>query len=242
MNNPLDKLFKTKLTDHSIEPGTNAWARVSAGLTKKNSRIIWYRAAAALFIGGLAFALWYNSNETVSTETLADSDETRERVQTEKDTLVLPETVQDNKNVVALTKEDQPKEKSNNRKTVQPVEKLSEPDPVVDFDAKSINSIAVNETATEEENEIPVESLEPSRKDAPIVIVYELKPIQRKSEIAEKPEDILLESFPAKKTGFKKVLEVANDVRTGESPLGGLRQAKDEIFAFNFKKEDKNNK
>ena len=66
MNNPLDKLFKNKLTDHSIEPGEKTWARVSAGLTKKNSRIIWYRAAAALFIGGLAFALWYNAGETES--------------------------------------------------------------------------------------------------------------------------------------------------------------------------------
>ena len=174
---------------------------------------------------------------------MANTDKKTEKLPTEKDKVVVPQPAESKENIAELTKDTQPKEKIGVRKTVQQAEKSNEPDPVVDFDAESIKSIAVNEPIIEDATIIPTESIKPSQKDAPLVIVYELKPIERRSEVAENQESLFeLEPFPPKKNGFKKVLEVANDVRTGESPLGGLRQAKDEIFAFNFKKEDKNNK
>lgn len=35
MINPLDKLFKDRLVEHSLAPPANAWARIESGLSKK---------------------------------------------------------------------------------------------------------------------------------------------------------------------------------------------------------------
>ena len=51
------------------------------------------------------------------------------------------------------------------------------------------------------------------------------------------PEPLVAEQ---KKTGFERVIEIAKEVKTGEA-LGELRQAKDDIFALDFRK-DKNKK
>lgn len=35
MNNPVDKLFERKLSEHVMEPSANAWARIAENLPKK---------------------------------------------------------------------------------------------------------------------------------------------------------------------------------------------------------------
>ena len=102
------------------------------------------------------------------------------------------------------------------------------------------NQVALEESIFIEES-IPVtvsdENSSPKRSK-PMVIVYTLEQVRKKA-----PEAVAsINDLPDRKTGLKKALEIAGDVRTGDSPLGGLRQAKNEILAFNFKKEDRNNK
>jgi len=39
------------------------------------------------------------------------------------------------------------------------------------------------------------------------------------------------------KSGFQKILEKARDIKNGESELGSLRDAKNELFALDFRRD-----
>lgn len=230
MNNQLDNLFKNKLEGHTLEPSPKAWSRVASGLTKKNKTIIWFRAAAALMITCLAFTLWYYTNKnSTSPSTLAQTEKVSaapekelakqgdEQTATNKIS-----TIQKNakKPTIKKRKQEVIKANSQQKKTVEVIEQMP-------FTEVASNEIEITESLfTIEPPVAPIKKA--------IVIVYELKAVERIPRLD-------LDQLPERKTGLKKVLEVANEVRTGESPLGGLRQAKDEILAFNFKKDEKNN-
>lgn len=228
MNNQLDNLFKNKLEGHTIEPSPKAWSRVASGLTKKNKTIIWFRAAAALMITGLAFALWFytNKNSTspaslAKTKNVSATPEKETAQQEKQPTLEITKIQKEEKKPTINYRKTKVKEApSQQQVTMKVVEQLS------------INEVASNEIEIVEKPFVLEQSATPVKKS--IVIVYELKAVERIPELD-------LDQLPERKTGLKKVLEVANDMRTGESPLGGLRQAKDEILAFNFRKDEKNN-
>ncbi len=241
MNDALDNLFKKRLSDHSLEPGPEAWSRISSSLTKKNNKIIWYRAAAGILLASLL--LWFfTSRDNSNTENIADRKSTIEKNSEPVQPIQKMEEESDKNNKdeneatpVPTVESSKPllaqKKKSQQRNVAKDVTKSAMDDEQAGDPLENIASIETDELIA------VTDILEPEKESKPIVIVYEL------SEINKKPaSEFVLEPLPEKRNKLRKVLEVANDVRTGESPLNGLRQAKEEIFAFNFKKDDKKNK
>lgn len=234
MSNPIDKFFKDKLAEHTLEPGVNAWAKVSSGLTKKNRSIIWFRAAAAVMMVGMASLLWFYSNTTSTEPTVITKSEEvqpipEEQNQPPKEKIEVPlqNTVPNKPSHKIEIAEQKEKVKSNERALTAKV--------IPDKISTQREEVLIAEINIPE-IDIPAETTNAEQTKA-IVIVYELKAIPKRTT-----SEFEIGSLPEKKTGLKKVLEIAQDVRTGDSPLGGLRQAKEEILAFNFKKEVKNNK
>ncbi|MFZ1808585.1 MAG: hypothetical protein WAU36_15235 [Cyclobacteriaceae bacterium] len=234
MSNQIDNLFKKKLEAHSVEPAPSAWARVSSSASKKNKAVIWFRAAAALFLMASALWLYNNTNENISSEIAK----------------VTPEELRPEK-PVAIQKEAEIKSTEDNNTThasIPPAQKTKVPLIIqnnekpknenierhrVDLTTEPLELIAkIDSNPIQDDSEIEASATKSLSK--PIVIVYELKSYAKKSE----PE---IDPLFQKKNGLKRVLDVANNIRTGESPLGGLRQAKEDLFALNFKKEDKKN-
>ena len=80
-----------------------------------------------------------------------------------------------------------------------------------------------------------------SKSDVPKPVVIEYTLASIKIPNTETNDELYA---TAKKTGIKKVLEIAGEVRSGEGSISSLRQAKNELFAFNFikEKEERNNK
>lgn len=238
MNNPVDKLFERKLSEYAMEPSANAWTRIAENLPKKNRGILWFRAAAGIAIAGLAVLLWFYSSST-ETEVNQLAQETNP-VEIKKEVEPVLENngyqqtdnTQKKKEKVMLANKEEKKANQEHK----PVQVVNIHEDLRSEQGMEVAILESAETSVEKILQTENKVLEEGRKqEKPIVIVYELTSRQ----IPENPLE--LDLTPQKKSGFKKVLEIANDVRTGESPLGGLRQAKDEIFAFNFKKEDKNN-
>lgn len=241
MNNQIDKFFNQKLSGHSIAPNPEAWSRVAGGLSKKNKTIVWFRAAAAILILMLAGMLWYYTSQTAIVD--AEQLQTAEKIEavqeeTPSETLELEPMTEEiiiAESVGATETESSERNQLAQRRTSQPSVPKNEPIP------------SVQELVQESVSEVTIaalpESLEPKQVEEaislettkPIVIVYELKPIPT---IPDTEGEFL--ELPEKRSTLRKVLTLANDVRSGESKIGGLRQAKEEILAFNFKKEDKN--
>lgn len=59
----VDKFFKNKLEDHTMAPSENAWAKVEAGLSKKNNVVLWRWAAAVLLTGALISIIYQSRKE-----------------------------------------------------------------------------------------------------------------------------------------------------------------------------------
>lgn len=232
MNNAIDKFFRSKLANHSLDSGV-AWSRIEEGLPKKNRTILWYRAAAAFVTASLTFALWFYSSKNDSvTETVAQSFQEQP---------VNEEVAQNKEQLMAADESVAAKEKDIKQlaKRVIKKNKAAEPAKEKSNDINEMANLPIT-IATMEPN--PIEPFEETHSEAtktskPIVIVYELKEVATK---IENPSN--LDLSPQKKTGIKKVFEIANNMRNGDSPFGGLRQAKEEILAFNFRKENRNNK
>lgn len=230
MRNRLDQLFKNKLSDHTLTPSVNAWDRVKEGLAKKNNRPILFRmAAAVLLAGALTTTLFWLSSED-HVPNLSSSSSQRKK----------PESI------TGAVKTANPPPQSisvENQKTAErPVSKKNRP---VSKDIEKVHTV-IEEQNKVSPSVIAEESLQASGPVAafasqqivekPIVLVYQLEPIepQRVVKSASVPEH-------KEKSGLLKAIDFARDAKNGDGGLGDLRQAKDELFAFNFKKDKQNN-
>lgn len=235
MSNQIDNLFKKKLKEHTVAPGPAAWSKISAAASKKNKTIVWLRIAAMLL---LALSAWWLYNNTTPGEVstvveIAESnpnlieDKTKEAEKENTDDLKTKlQPISPAQNSSKLTSKTQHKSELKEDKVLEIKDSKKE--------IEKEEMVALLDIPVQETQPIPAEETE--SVDKPIVIVYELKPYIKKTE----PEPNLDPLLP-KKNNLKKVLDVANDIRTGDSPLTGLRQAKEDLFALNFRKEEKKN-
>jgi len=232
MNNSIDSFFREKLEEHSVAPDASAWSRVESGLSKKNKVVVWFRAAAALVLIAMGTWLFYSVNNTTeNTEVVA---ELKSEIKT-NEAIVPREEEQVQNQLPAVTDETTKNQRvaKVDKQRATPETKVEERDEVATPDLTEEPKVTLAENLVIEKTEIT--EVEIGEKREPIVIVYELK------DIVKKKPDIDFEELPERKNGLKKVWEIASDVRNGESPIVGLRQAKEEILALNFRKDDKKN-
>ncbi|HCW08327.1 MAG TPA: hypothetical protein DGG95_13285 [Cytophagales bacterium] len=231
--NKIDQLFKNKLEDHSLAPSENAWAKVEAGLSKKNNIIVWRLAAAILLMGVLLTILIWSQYDTEKTPALAE------------------------KKIMNSKPKIEPQAKSsasieNEKQSTQQREVIQKHDQAI---YKQVKEIPVEEKLTQIEknnskenetqivsNDIPSEQIKIKPEEKIIVNAT------TKTEVASTPQKPMKLEFTlegpsvetvattseVKNTGLKKVLEMAREIKQGEGPVFSLREKKDEFFAHSF--------
>lgn len=227
MSNRMDQLFKKKLGDHTLTPSADAWAKVEAGLSKKNKFVIFWRAAAAFILCGLLMGSWFyfQSKDEIQTNQLALED---------KELGTIEKTSKEIKSVESLDK----KVNTSQAKTVkkQPVTPLKKDLKTNNLQLAIIDSNpATNIVQKEKETEI-LEAIEPTilvaavKVEKPFVIEFTLDDIPSNQTTVAKVDEV-------EKTQLKKIWDKALDIKNGDTELGGLRLAKNELFALDFKKD-----
>ncbi|MBK5280131.1 MAG: hypothetical protein JJE09_14835 [Bacteroidia bacterium] len=217
--NKIDRFFKKKLGDLQLDPTSSAWAKLETNISKKNKGIVWFRAAAALLLMGLSIAaivLLRNGEEnqqlvegmkSISTTVPGVSE-----IKADSSNILAPS--QPNKLNVAKRKSNSKKEKITEPSTIQSIEQVNN---IETLKIKTFSAEAVAKVVNQEK---------------PIVIEFTLETI-----LPHKKETFVTAEASEKKNSLQKALDFARDAKNSDLPVGGLRQAKDDLFALNFIKD-----
>jgi len=218
MSNRIDQLFKKKLVDHRLPPSAEAWSKIESGLSKKNNTVILWRAAAVWILCGFFISAWFYWKSTQDRiQQLATQQEDIINTPPKTQPLIEPEDLEEDKNQAAVI----------NKTTQTTREKITSPK----TDEPIKESTIMKETETELIPVLETVSTETVAKaEKPIVIEFTLDPLPTTKLIAKAIE-------VEKTNGLKKVLDKALDLKNGEGDLGSLRDAKNELFALDFRKD-----
>jgi hypothetical protein len=225
MSNKIDKLFNGKLADHSLTPSAEAWSRIESGLSKKNKFVIAWRVAAVFVLLGLLTGSWFywQSKQHDSATRLATKEPITNEITPEvKETPAVPlQKTESVPQVVIETKQEkkQPITTEKKKLTIQPqVASINKPEPVMKVE--EIEPIKIK----------TVEVAQVAKTEKPIVIEFTLEPVtQNTLAVAQAAEP--------EKPALKKIWDKALDIKNGDAELGGLRMAKNELFALDFRKD-----
>ncbi len=224
MSNRIDQLFKETLSDHKVVPSAEAWTKVQSGLSKKNKLLIAWRMAAVFALFGTLIGMWYflDDNEMITTPQL-----------TEKIEVVTPKN-----NVIEKPIQPIKESRKPNIAQIPKSKKKKKEIPNHEIKKEIQNSITENSVTDNQELQKPAEEVtiaEPvlvaqaERKEKPIVIEFTLKPVITETAVAQVLEE--------DNSGLKKIWDAARDVKNGDSDLGILRDAKNQLFALDFRKD-----
>lgn len=221
-----DELFKSKLADHRVAPSANAWAKVEAGLAKKNNTWVW-RLAAAFLLLGLLGGTFYLRNSPEAEHQLAETPVTVPQ----KQATVTEQATEKN---YAPAETEQPVIPAVQKKQTVPQHKPVTVTPQVKPQVAAIPEMAQPDVTLMEQ--IPAfaetHTTASAQTRKPIVIEFTLDALPVKAA-----EPVVADADTEEKSGFKKILEKARDIKNGDSELGSLRDAKNELFAFDFRKD-----
>lgn len=219
----LDELFQEKLTHHTVTPSPEAWRKIEAGLAKSKTPLIWFRWAAVLLLGGILLSvLWLRRAEAPSTITESSIPEQPGIQKPAQDGLAQEKT--------QTTQKSETVKKTNRRKSAAPVHAQQEP-----VMATLEAGVRSEVTATADPVALPVGTeTTHTPLTSPIVLIYTLESIEVSTETSTTQ---VVADAAKKDSSLKRVLEFANTVKNSESPLDNLRTAKEELFAFDFKKK-----
>lgn len=227
MSNKVDKLFKDKLEGDSLQPSAQAWEKVEAHLGKKNKIVLWARVAAAIAVLGLLTFVginWDNGRkrEIVKQEMKKqEPEQTAPVVEQRKEELRTEEPGTEGSKSI---KKQKPQPKLVTPIAEQPTEQMAiVPEPQLELRPNVV------------ETELTARNSQPTTQKG-ITLTYSLPALKKQDAPAE---PLVAEQKEQKKTGFERVIEIAKEVKTGDA-LGELRQAKDDIFALDFRKDKKN--
>lgn len=220
MNNPIDQLFKNKLGELRAKPSEEAWKKVEAGLSKKNNKVILWRMAAVLALFGLLTTTWFYTTETNQevkpiSKVEPNTPESTSAINSSPSTLPV-ETEKKNHQVT----ESKSLKKQKNRSTEVAVNNITAEQP----------KEKEQEVRVEIDQSIVAETTPVAKVEKPIVIEFTLDAITTNTQQVARVND-------EKNTGIKKIFDKALELKNGESDFGSLRDAKNELFAFEFRKD-----
>ena len=224
MSNRIDQLFKNMLSEHKAAPSAEAWTKVQSGLSKKNKRIIFWRIAAVFVLFGVLISTWYflSNDETITHPQLAKK---KEIVTPPKEVIKKPvESITESVKTNITQSPENRKRRNEKSKVKKQIE-----------NSTSQNIAVENELQKQVEDKVMVTEQErialSVKKEKPVVIEFTLESISKEPiiEVAQANE--------AESSGLKKIWETALDVKNGDSDLGILRDAKNQLFALDFKKD-----
>lgn len=222
MSDRIDKFFNARLADHSMAPTQNAWSKLEVNLSKKNRTVIWFRSAAALvFLGLLLSTLAWVMKERIEPKPIATTNLSKEK-----------ELAIEDSNETTMTKPDIKLQPTAKKKRSVAQSKSND-------EANNVIFIEINPTEIKVNNTIEAESLAvaESKPSKPIVLEFRLENVSLSAPSAQQTSIEVAELDP--KSGIQKAIGFALDVKNGDSPIINLRQAKENLFALNFKKDKK---
>ena len=216
--NKLEELFKEKLSDYAIATPNRTWEKVEAGLSKKNKTIIWLRWAAVFLLGGLLLgSLWLQRQD--NSRTLAKENQPAVRKEEGPIQKSVPPMFIEQKSIAKNVR----KRKENKINPAPPL----------------LQSVATSEKAPRTEapspaptppGEIPAPEI--TKLSSPIshgiVLTYTLGPV----------ELLIADAADGKRDkSLKRMVDFAMNVKNSDSPIGGIRVMKEDLFALELKKK-----
>lgn len=223
--NKVDRFFKKKIEDLIVEPRSEAWAKLEVNLSKKNKGLIWFKAAAALLLMGLIITsiIWLQQGK--------ENQHMAEQVKTTKPAIVpvekkMKEGTKNRSRVPELKNKSISQIRNSNTKKQIAIEHPTVPTSV----KKELTDVSFKEIEKETISSQTIAAI--SVEEKPIVIEYTLESIH-----SQKNETPIVVEITEKKNSLQKALDFAREAKNSDSPLGGLRQAKDDLFALNFIKD-----
>ncbi|MEM9856066.1 MAG: hypothetical protein AAF843_01845 [Bacteroidota bacterium] len=264
----LDKLFQTKLEGLTTQPSKDAWSAVQTRLNGKNRAWFYLRIAAAILLL-ITFGALYFLNDRSATEITNKSitDKTIPLVKSQPiDTLAkdsidleqkIPALKQNDKQIAAVDTTDTTraiKDKSSTQKIVtqQPSVALKTKEIIKKKSQEENDSIPTivdemfledNRTlVAENENmdatsETEIASNPQKESESGSTIVFDIEDFDMKTAVTSAYEA----AEETKKSGFKKVLDFVKSVKEGETGLGGLREAKNNLLSIKQKEKKDDN-
>ncbi len=221
--NKVDNFFKKKVYAVATEPRAEAWAKLEANLSKKNKGLIWLRIAASLLFAGMLITsiVWLQNKEGKQQMAVESKKETPAKAHDNNPVKAdnPNQPLQKESKSMAKNKKPGKKEKKVSEKSTSS-ESVKEPDP-------NITTIIPVEPET-----IQTETVAAATVEKPIVIEFTLESVK----YLKKDAPVLAETVE-KKNSLQKALDFAREAKNSDSPLGEIRQVKDDLFALNFKKD-----
>lgn len=255
-NKELDSLFKNKLENLERQPGADAWNKIQVQTQKKKAGAwLWMRVAAAillLLVSGIV--IWNASQDTMTAnETVATSESKSENTATD----IQPEsTLKDEVENIDTPQQDIPR--VDNTQKVIPLKKsqeanrapkiLENDNPVANNEATNVPLPTIDEIIEESgaetliaENETAdatheTENTSTTQEATGTTLVFNIEDFQKTQVAANATNEANTDEASEPKKGLNKVLNLMKELKS-DAGIGDLREAKNDIFAFNFKKD-----
>lgn len=262
MKAPIDKLFREKLSEHSLEAPPMAWGKIESNLPKKSASFLWLKIAASfvlLITAGML--LWPREQQTQlladhtkpTEKAIGNKQSEKEKVEKEKTQEVRQQAAKTINNTIKNDETENKKSIKTNSKTLP--QKNSAP--IMNF-SKQESFIASNDTpeSKEKTNVVPENAAISKVDQDPIINATEPLAVadnQQSTTIVLAANDVskYLKNTEAtdatteeeNTSSFRKLLDKAADLKNSDSGLSELRQKKNEILALNFRndKRERNN-
>ncbi len=228
MNNLLDQLFRSKLEDHATPAPAAAWSRIEKQLAKKNNTPWLVRIAASILLVSVIGGSWLMNSRTADTK-LQSAAPLAQKAETIKPSDAKPVAIEP-----AHQKENKKASKSATRENLVPDNRPSKEVPAVQNEVHQPIEPVVSDDVDPMIS--PVES-QTTASHVASTTVTERKPIVLEYRLEEVKPAAIAGNDSKEKTTLSRVIDFARDAKNGDARFGELRQAKDELFAFNFKKE-----
>lgn len=217
----IDQFFKDKLADVRQAPSADAWSKIESGLTKKNKYAIVWRIAAVFALLGVLLGSLYVAQHTTTSERIVK--EVPAKPAPDKP---LPDTLSQKpspeNNLLTTVKEkpqEKPKREPIKKELIQNQAALPEEEKKEDVTIEMLPEQKIEQVVV----------AEVIKAEKPMVLEYTLEPIVEQKQIQTAQAE--------EKSGLKKLWDAAKDVKNGNSDLGLLRDAKNELFAFEFRRD-----
>ncbi len=222
--NKLEELFKEKLSDYAMVTPNRTWEKVEAGLSKKSKTIIWLRWAAIFLIGCfLLGSLWLQRQDNSSTLAKESQPVSKDEVSIQKS---VPPIFIEQKSVAKNARR-RKENKVNPAPTLLQSVAASEKAP----------GMEVPSPAPTQDGEIPAPEI--TKLSSPIshgiVLTYTLSPVEL--PIADAAAISEADADGKKDKSLKRMVDFAMNVKNSDSPLGGIRVMKEDLFALELKKK-----
>ncbi|MEQ8926154.1 MAG: hypothetical protein RLO81_10100 [Fulvivirga sp.] len=258
-NKDLDSLFKNKLEDYEHQPAKDLWSSIDAQLPQKSTKPKYWLlgiAASLLLLVGVAIGFYISHTEIEQNQQqLANQTKDIEKTELiEESKTDASSEISDNDLLAVI----EPNEKMEETpvKTIEKKAAVSSSIKTEHFKSNVEQPIA--EEKVEEITPLPVETrpleliaeknIEPldisnataaankasEKQDVSSTIVFDIK------EFTKENTTVLASANEEKKESkLKQLLNIAKDIKEGESGLSELREAKNDLFALNSKKNEK---